>query len=64
MIVQTLDGDRDHCAGAVIGPGTADFLGLEGVVFRAMAVNGFDMTTTLFGPQTVGLDLPGDQGGE
>ena len=64
MILQALDGHRDHLAGGVIGPGAADFLGLEGGVFRTVAVDGFDMAAALFGPQAVCLDLPGEQGGK
>ena len=64
VIVKALNGDRDHLAGGVIGPGAADFLGLEGIVLGTVAVDGFDMAAALFGPQAVGLDLPGEQGGE
>lgn len=61
MVFKALYRHRDHFALTIISPGAADFLGLEGVIFRAMAVNHFDIATSLLGPQPVGADLGGEQ---
>ncbi len=61
MIVEALHRHRNHLALKVIRPRAADFLRLEGVVFRAMTVDHFDVAATLFCPQTVGADLCGKQ---
>ena len=60
VIIQALHGHRDHLAARAIGPGSADLAGLEGVVFCAVAVNGLDIATALFGPQAMGLGLAGE----
>ncbi|MNL13223.1 hypothetical protein D3C87_1341260 [compost metagenome] len=64
VIRQALHRHRNHFSIDVIGPGTADFLCLEGVVFGAVPVNDLDVSTTLFGPQAMGRDLGGKQQAE
>ena len=57
MVGQALTVTGIILAGRVIGPGATDFLGLEGIVFGAVAVDHFDIAAALFGPQTMGRGL-------
>ena len=64
MVSKAFYGDRNHLGAGVICPGAADFLGLEGVVLGAVAVDHFDIAAPLFGPQAVGRNLAGTQQAE
>lgn len=65
MVVEALDRDRNHLAGSIEGPGTADLFRIEGIVFGTMAIYGFDVAAALLCPQTMSKGIAaGEQAGE
>ena len=57
MVFQAFDSDRYLVSGHVVRPSALNLLGVECIIFWAVAIDHLDIAATLLSPQTVSVGL-------